>query len=67
MPWISSIAESMASAETFSRHCLTRLAGCVNVMGRIMAYPNLMVDLPATMGALAPPVKGELGRELTML
>ena len=29
-----------------------------------MAWPNLMVELPATVGAPAPPVKGELGREL---
>ena len=39
--------------------------GCMNVTGQIMAWPNLMVDLPATVGALAPPVEGELGRELT--
>ena len=42
------------------------MAGCVNVMGQITAWPNLMVDLPATVGALAPLIKGELGRELTM-
>ena len=38
----------------------------MNVTGRITAWPNLMVDLPATVGALAPLVKGELGRELMM-
>ena len=38
------------------------MAGCINVTGRIMAWPNLMVDLPATVGALAPLVRGELGR-----
>ena len=40
--------------------------GCMNMTGQIMACPNLMVNLPATVEALAPPVKGELGRELTM-
>ena len=40
--------------------------GGMNVTGWITAWPNLMVDLPATVGALAPPVKGELRRELTM-
>ena len=34
-------------------------------VGWVMAWLNLMVELPATVGALAPPVKGELGRELT--
>ena len=34
-------------------------------MGQVMAWPNLMVELPATVGAPGPPVKGELGRELT--
>ena len=38
----------------------------MNVTGRITAWPNLIVDLPGTVRALAPPVKGELGRELTM-
>ena len=42
------------------------MAGCVNVTDQITAWQNLMVDLPATMGALAALVKGELGRELTM-
>ena len=38
----------------------------MNATGRVAAWPNLMVELPATVGAPAPPVKGELGRELTM-
>ena len=38
----------------------------MNETGWITAWPNLIVDFPATMGALAPPVRGELGRELTM-
>ena len=36
----------------------------MDTAGRVMAWLNLMVELPATVGALAPPVKGELGREL---
>ena len=37
----------------------------MNVAGRVTAWPNLIVELPATVGVPAPPVKGELGRELT--
>ena len=36
----------------------------MNAAGQVVAWPNLMVELPATVGAPAPPVKGELGREL---
>ena len=38
----------------------------MNVTGQITAWPNLIVDFPATVGALPPLVKGELGRELTI-
>ena len=42
------------------------MVGCVKVTGWMTAWPNLMVDLLATVGALAPLVKGELGRKLMM-
>ena len=35
----------------------------MDVTGWVMAWPNLMVELPATVGAPGPLVKGELGRE----
>ena len=38
----------------------------MDATGRVTAWPNLMVELPATVGAPGPPVKGELRRELTM-
>ena len=34
----------------------------MNAAGRVTAWPNLIVELPATVGAPAPPVKGELGK-----
>ena len=36
----------------------------MNAVGQVTAWPNLIVELPATVGVPAPPVKGELGREL---
>ena len=37
----------------------------MDVTGWATAWPNLMVELPATVGAPTPLVKGKLGRELT--
>ena len=42
------------------------MAGCINVTGQIHGLAKLNGGSPSHHGALTPPVKGELGRELTM-